>query len=79
MAASDRRHPDAMKPDADPTAEVGSEGGSPGDVEVGTGSDTGKGSEAGETWRPASRQVREVVRDETGEGRALRELPGRHS
>jgi len=48
--------------------EVGDEGGTPGDVEVGT-TVIGTGSEAGETWRPADEKVREIVRDETGEGR----------
>jgi hypothetical protein len=36
---------------AGPTAEVGSEGGTPGDVEVEV-DRHGTGSEAGETWRP---------------------------
>jgi hypothetical protein len=48
--------------------EVGDEGGTPGDVEAGT-TVIGTGSEAGETWRPADEKVREIVRDETGEGR----------
>jgi hypothetical protein len=52
---------------AGPTAEVGSEGGTPGDVEVEV-DRHGAGSEAGETWRPRQR-VRRVVRDETGRGR----------
>jgi hypothetical protein len=52
----------------DVTAEVASEGGSPGDVEIAT-DQTGTGSEAGETWRPATRERREIVTDETGEGR----------
>src|SRR3954470_13900335 len=50
----------AMRPDdrnddiaADqPTGEVGSEGGSPGDVEVERPLDPGVGTEASETWRP---------------------------
>lgn len=50
------------------TAEVGSEGGSPGDVEMGV-DEIGAGSEASETWRPAKRTRRDIVRDETGQGR----------
>jgi hypothetical protein len=50
------------------TAEVGDDGGSPGDVEIGT-TVIGTGSEAGETWRPADDKVEEIVRDETGDGR----------
>jgi hypothetical protein len=50
------------------TAEVGDDGGSPGDVEIGT-TVIGTGSEAGETWRPTDETERSVVRDETGEGR----------
>ena len=51
-----------------PTGEVGSEGGSPGDVETTTHS-IGTGSEAGEIWQPAEETSEEVVRDETGQGR----------
>lgn len=54
--------------DTDVTPEVGDEGGSPGDVEIGV-DEVGTGSEASETWRPATRDVREIVRDETGQGR----------
>lgn len=50
------------------TDEVGSEGGSPGDVEVHD-ADIGTGSEAGETWRPAEKRQKPVARDETGVGR----------
>jgi hypothetical protein len=50
------------------THEVGDEGGTPGDVEIDK-DVIGGGSEAGETWRPADTQVREIVRDDTGEGR----------
>jgi len=57
------------KADADVTADVGSEGGSPGDVEVARDPGAGSGSEAGETWRPTDDEVTTVVRDETGEGR----------
>jgi hypothetical protein len=53
------------------TAEVGSEGGSSGNVEVEVTRDIGTGSEANETWRPSSvEKEKDVVRhDETGEGR----------
>jgi len=51
------------------THEVGDEGGSPGNVEIGIDHGAGTGSETGETWRPTERDVNEVVRDETGEGR----------
>jgi hypothetical protein len=53
-----------------PTGEVGSEGGSPGDVEI-EHRPVGTGSEAGELWRPvpAGGSEREIRRDETGEGR----------
>jgi hypothetical protein len=51
------------------TAEVGSEGGGRGDVEVGIDRGAGTGSEAGETWRPIEEEVEEAVHDETGEGR----------
>jgi len=50
------------------TRELGDEGGTPGDVEIGE-EVTGTGSEAGETWRPTDRKVHEIVRDEEGEGR----------
>lgn len=52
-----------------PTSEVASEGGSPGDVEIDKGAEVGTGSEAGQTWQPADRDVHEVRRDETGIGR----------
>jgi hypothetical protein len=52
-----------------PSSEVGGEGGSPGNVELGLDRGAGTGSEAGETWRPTERDLNEVVRDETGEGR----------
>jgi hypothetical protein len=51
------------------TDEVGSEGGTPGDVEIGRNHRHGTGSEAGETWRPADTRVKKIVRDETGKGR----------
>ena len=56
--------------DADVTADVGSEGGSPGDVEVARDSGPETGSEAGETWQPrGDDDSKTIVRDETGEGR----------
>jgi len=51
------------------TADVGSEGGSPGDVEVARERGPATGSEASETWRPADDEVELIQRDETGEGR----------
>ena len=51
------------------TPEVGDEGGSPGNVEIGIDRGPGTGSEAGETWRPTDRHADKTVRDETGEGR----------
>jgi hypothetical protein len=49
--------------------DVGSEGGSPGDVEVARDPAPATGTEAGETWRPTKHDVDTIVRDETGEGR----------
>jgi len=51
------------------TGEVGSEGGTPGDVELDIDWGAGAGREAGETWQPTNRKVEKVVPDETGEGR----------
>jgi hypothetical protein len=51
------------------TADVGSEGGSPGDVELGREHGPGTGSESGETWRPTDTKVDPIRRDETGKGR----------
>ena len=50
------------------TLEVGDEGGGLGDLEIAT-TVIGSGSEADETWRPAEKKTREIVRDETGQGR----------
>jgi hypothetical protein len=56
--------------DADVTsADVGGEGGSPGDVEIARDPVPATGSEAGETWRPTLDDQKAVVRDETGKGR----------
>jgi hypothetical protein len=52
----------------DVTGEVGSEGGSPGDLEL-TRREVGTGSEAGELWRPAEQENEEVHRDEPPSGR----------
>lgn len=41
------------------TGEVGSEGGTPGDVELASDSAPGVGSEAGETWQPSTEKVNE--------------------
>jgi len=51
------------------TGEVGSEGGSPGDVEVVSRREPCAGTEATETWRPWRDEVETVARDETGVGR----------
>ena len=65
-----RRHDDDTDGKTDPTtADVGDEGGSPGDVEVERRGKPGVGSEAGETWRPSDEKVDTIIRDETGEGR----------
>ena len=51
------------------TDEVGSEGGTFGDVEIDVDPDYGAGSEAGETWQPKNTRRATVVRNETGRGR----------
>jgi hypothetical protein len=51
------------------TPEVGDEGGTPGDVELGVDRGEGTGSEASETWRPTRDDRETIVRDEEGEGR----------
>ena len=56
-------------PPAEVTGEVGSEGGSFGNVETGIDEGAGTGSEGTETWRPGEKTVNAVVRDETGQGR----------
>ena len=60
---------DVDTPTPEPTAEVGSEGGGSGNVEIGIDRAAGTGSEAGETWRPIEENAVEVTRDERGEGR----------
>jgi hypothetical protein len=51
------------------TAEVGDEGGSPGDVEVGVDRAPASGREADESVRPVEKHRDVTVRDETGRGR----------
>jgi hypothetical protein len=51
------------------THEVGSEGGSEGELEVVVDTGHGVGSEAGETWSPSQKKTTEIRRDETGEGK----------
>ena len=60
--------------EAAPTAEVGGEGGSPGDVEIAPVDDEATGSEADETRRPGASGHDTIVRDNT-EGRG----PGRRT
>jgi hypothetical protein len=69
MRIQDSRGNEASSTDANVTEDVGSEGGSPGDVEIVADEQPTTGSEAGEISRPTTGQPREVVRDETGEGR----------
>ena len=62
--------PTADTTDADVTDDVGSEGGTPGDVEVARDPGPGTGTEAGETWQPGGGgEPKTIVRDGTGEGR----------
>lgn len=51
------------------TAEVGDEGGSPGDVEVDVDRQPGTGRESAETWKPDDEHHEVIVRDENGVGR----------
>jgi hypothetical protein len=69
MKTSKREEPGRSTVPSDPSAEVGSEGGGSGDLEIGTDPRPATGSEAGETWRPGDRRPTTVVRDETGRGR----------
>jgi hypothetical protein len=61
------RDPDPNRAGA--TDEVGSEGGTFGDVEIEVDPDHGAGSEAGETWQPKNTRRAKIVRDESGRGR----------
>jgi hypothetical protein len=66
MRRPDDHHDDPVEPT---TADVGSEGGTPGDVELGRENGPGTGSESDETWRPTDTTVEPIRRDDTGEGR----------
>jgi len=44
------------------TREVGSEGGTPGDVELDIDRGPGVGSEPGETWQPTTKKVEKIQR-----------------
>jgi hypothetical protein len=52
-----------------PSREVGSEGGSPGDVEVARRRVPVSGTEATETWVPERDDTETIAHDETGKGR----------
>jgi len=52
-----------------PSGEVGSEGGSPGDVDVARRRVPATGAEATETWVPDRDDTETIARDETGKGR----------
>lgn len=69
MTMKDSRGNESSSADAHVTEDVGSEGGSPGNVEIVADEQPATGSEAGEISRPTTGQRHEVVRDETGEGR----------
>ena len=62
------RPPDDKTDANTPTGEVGSEGGSPGDVEVVRRHEPSAGTEATETWRPWRDEADTIARDETGLG-----------
>src|SRR5690242_15474130 len=68
MSPQERDDVDNVRRRERQTDEVGSEGGSPGDVEVHD-QEVGTGSEAGETWRPVEEREQPITRDETGVGR----------
>jgi hypothetical protein len=70
MKISRPEKPEPGSVTSEPTAEVGSEGGGSGDVEVVVDREPATGSEADETWRPGERPRTTVVQhDETGRGR----------
>jgi hypothetical protein len=69
MNQNDERHNLEVDDHVDVTKEVGSEGGSPGDVEVAENVEPAAGSEAGETWNPAEHDRKEIVLDDKGRGR----------
>jgi hypothetical protein len=68
-ARDDEQHDLDLDDDVKVTSEVGSEGGSPGDVEVGENAEPAAGSEAAETWNPTKHDRSEIVLDEKGRGR----------
>jgi hypothetical protein len=51
------------------SAEVGQEGGSPGDLELERTKGPAQGSEATELWQRGQDRIDEIRRDDTGEGR----------
>ena len=67
MADTTREY--VRKRDATVTREVGSEGGTSGDVEIGPDNEIGVGSEASETRVPADNRRTTIRRDESGQGR----------
>jgi len=69
MNQKDERHNLEVDDHVDVTNEVGSEGGSPGDVEVGENANPAGGSEADETWNPTKHDRKEIALDEKGRGR----------
>jgi hypothetical protein len=68
LFGANRRSEDEDEPQSTVTEEVGSEGGSPGDLELERQRIPLRGSEATETAQSVER-VREIRRDETGRGR----------
>jgi hypothetical protein len=71
MQPDDRTETDAAElSTAGVTSEVGSEGGSPGDVEILVSPPPARGSEATETWhRPPGGERITIFRDDPGPGR----------
>jgi hypothetical protein len=69
MAEREDREPEIPGEEADQTSEVGSEGGSFGDVEIDEIQPPSSGSEASETKKPEPKERVEIRRDETGVGR----------
>ncbi|MGE3510127.1 MAG: hypothetical protein AB7N65_14725 [Vicinamibacterales bacterium] len=68
-AREHRPTPEATSERAQLSQEIGSEGGTPGDVENRRTSPAGSGSEATETWRRPTSDIDEIRHDETGPGR----------
>jgi hypothetical protein len=69
MGISKRREPHTGNFDVIVTLEVGSEGGSPGEVELELEIEPATGSEAGETWQAARNVRKEIVFDQTRKGK----------